>query len=107
MSDLTGKAAYVLAAAKERIKNNFNEGENMSDLFNSVCITSVAPTVSLAFGMNAVGTESENPVLARLSKKNFPAESPTGRFFIIPTRLRFGFSKNIRLSLKTHFCALT
>ena len=69
MSDLKRKAAYVLAAAKERIKNNFNEGENMSDLFNSVCITSVAPTVSLAFGMNAVGTDSEDPVLSALIEK--------------------------------------
>lgn len=84
MSDLTRKAAYVLAAAKERIKNNFNEGENMSDLFNSVCITSVAPTVSLAFGMNAVGTESENPVLSALIEKKLSGRKPDRAFLYNP-----------------------
>ena len=84
MSDLTRKAAYVLAAAKERIKNNFNEGENMSDLFNSVCITSVAPTVSSAFGMNAVGTESENPVLSALIEKKLFGRKPDRAFLYNP-----------------------
>ena len=79
----------------------------MSDLFNSVCITSVAPTVSSAFGMNAVGTESENPVLSALIEKKLSGKKPDRAFLIIPTRLRFGFFKNIRLSLKTRFCALT
>lgn len=48
----------------------------MSDLYNSICITSVAPTILNNVGIAPEGMEAENPVLNALVKEKLSGRKP-------------------------------